>query len=456
MKDIFNQTPDLKEFSIQKNISEIILKASSEINEADIPRVIKEFTDYFKAISARGRAPALIRINDSKNDKPEKEKIPRVVIIGDLHNDFNALGTILNKLALSPYDYFNNAILIFAGDYVDRGSRPLETLRLIFAMKKLLGDRCILLQGNHEQIKFIDSKLRSEVFPAETAEDIMNKYFTPEVNKLYSEYCRRLPYAVSLNQADKKYLICHGSIPKDDSFPLFNVEKLSQLMLPADEKSVISVMLKEMVWGDPVEYDRKMQESVTRFEFGRLQFEEFMKEKNFDFLIRSHEPADFGIKESFDKHLFTVFSSGGSANTDTAYSDEVHQPAFIILREDGTIAFESIFDFGLLSSAPFKNVENCLYKFNIVHIETTSKIENKEKKLSFFRHIIKKDNSAKIFPQDENSGSYEVKKDINPEDPIEKPVNPNIFLNEEFYIDPVNPPKFLEEFIVKITDNKKP
>jgi hypothetical protein len=470
MIDIINQILNLRGESLQNHLSEIIANASAEINEPDIPHLSTEFTNYYKKFLASNHFPALIQIKPGYNEKTENVDIKRIVLVGDLHNDFNSLSTMLYKLSVSDYDYFQKAFFIFTGDYSDRGARPLETLRLLYALKTYLGDRCILLCGNHELISLRNGLIKAEFCPADTSEEIMNKYFNTEINKLYTDYCSRLPFMVTIDNAGKKILVCHGSIPKDEAFPLFNLERMAEIKLPRDEKSVLSLMLKQMVWGDPVDYEKKLQENVTRFEFGRQQFTEFMNKNKFDIFVRSHEPVQGGIRYMFENKLITIFSSGGEKNPDSAYSDEVSTPVFGIIMEDGKMCFESVFDIGVIASSSIELAENSVCRFSRVEknpeVNTAEKIVQTDKSIILTTaeeqeekvpQPLKEDkhiepsliaglvNTAKsIFhispiPNTDKGGNSE-KSDLHSEDSK----TPKSLMNEEFFIDINSLPKFIK------------
>lgn len=65
-------------------------------------------------------------------------------IIGDLHGQFTDLLRFLTARD------FHHETFLFLGDYVDRGTRSLEVLCLLFALKIRFPNRFILLRGNHE------------------------------------------------------------------------------------------------------------------------------------------------------------------------------------------------------------------------------------------------------------------------------------------------------------------
>jgi hypothetical protein len=336
------QLENMKDQPMKEIISLLIEIASSSLTESDYPDLIKEFNYYYSSQLAKESFPAIIRIPAKNGDQGIYSASSRVVIIGDIHSDFNALSSILRKLSASSFDYFSKAIFIFCGDYTDRGRRPFETLRLLYALKSLIGDRCIFLKGNHELIRYSCLLLSPAFYPADTCE-LMNRVLSPEINNLYASYLARLPYMVSLHYSGKKYLICHGSIPRYDNAPYFDEEKLLEYLLPSNEYSREGILLNQMLWGDPGNSSSSFKGLEVRFEFSKSEFLKFMDRNGFDILIRGHQPVDKGVMLCYNNRLISLFSSGGHNNPDSCYPDDVSSPAFLILMENGEIRPEKVF-----------------------------------------------------------------------------------------------------------------
>lgn len=346
MYDILQQIEGFRDQGLKNNLAQVIDNASTLLGESDYPDLIKEYSAFYASQLSKQVFPALIRIKNTDEEKadeaPVSKDVQRIVIIGDIHSDLTALSAILKKLALSPYDYFSKAIFIFCGDYTDRGRRPFETLRLLFALKTFLGEKCILLKGNHEIIKYTCGLLRPEFYPADTIE-LMNCVFSQEVNNLYASFLARLPYLISLNHSGKRYLVCHGGIPRHDYSAIYNEEKFSEYFLPAGDHSKEEIMLNQMLWGDPGDASSSFRGTEIRFEFNKAEFLEFMDRNRYDILIRGHQPVDNGVMFCYNNRLISLFSTGGHNNSDSYYPDDVASPAFVIINEDGEILPEKVF-----------------------------------------------------------------------------------------------------------------
>ena len=80
----------------------------------------------------------------------------RLVVIGDVHGCDRLLLSLLNRLgALDP----SPERLIFTGDLIDRGDNSASVLSLVYGLRGRLGDRLVVLRGNHEQmmLDFLDA-----------------------------------------------------------------------------------------------------------------------------------------------------------------------------------------------------------------------------------------------------------------------------------------------------------
>ena len=73
-----------------------------------------------------------------------KIKVPEdteIVHIGDIHGAYNLIQD------LEPSD---NRILVFHGDYIDRGTAPRKVLERVLYLKRRYPDKVFLIEGNHE------------------------------------------------------------------------------------------------------------------------------------------------------------------------------------------------------------------------------------------------------------------------------------------------------------------
>ena len=75
----------------------------------------------------------------------------RTIIIGDIHGCIGALDALLSRLRPGPEDR-----LVLLGDLFDRGSESWEVLQRVRALAADMGERFVLLRGNHEDYLLLE------------------------------------------------------------------------------------------------------------------------------------------------------------------------------------------------------------------------------------------------------------------------------------------------------------
>jgi len=206
--------------------------------------------------------------------KPQEAE--QVVFVGDTHGDLEATQRVLERFGSS------GAVLVFLGDYVDRGPRSKENLRLLLEFKLEHPKQLYLLQGNHEGWKAFP------FYPADFWEGL-----DPELRDLYSEALAGLPYAVVLPNG---VLGLHGALP--------SVEALQQI----DEIAFGSEAWREIVWGDWQDAPGAfLGDYGGRPQFGRDHFNQQMARFGMKVLVRSHQPQ--APQFLFDDRCLTIFTS---------------------------------------------------------------------------------------------------------------------------------------------------
>lgn len=111
---------------------------------------------------------------------PTVEGYDNIEFIGDIHSQYDTLKDWMNM-------YDRKTLYIFTGDYIDRGDKPVEVIRLLSYLHKRYGN-VVLLEGNHEKwLKYYRrkdfEKIRSDEFKNNTLPKLSNlddgvlKYF---------------------------------------------------------------------------------------------------------------------------------------------------------------------------------------------------------------------------------------------------------------------------------------
>lgn len=232
---------------------------------------------------------------------------------------------------------FDERIVVFDGDFVDRGESSLEVLASLLVLKMAHPDNVFLIRGNHE-----DSMVAS-VYGFR--DEIRKKYGdadAPKIWKLVGQTFAALPLALRTKTA----LILHGGLPSPD-FDLRQLESLPKEKRFKCETIVNPVTLEEkflagIVWSDPTDGDENAVEFNPRgvgILFGSRIAENFLERSNLQFLVRGHEVVQSGMRDmkcGKDKSVITVFSAAAyPANTGT------NRGAILHLNPDGSHVHES-------------------------------------------------------------------------------------------------------------------
>lgn len=353
-----------------KTPKERAIEAVLTIKEAeveDLPSIMKELKSYFSNYKNEDYTKDLsskdyFRFIDLRNT-PET----RVVVIGDIHSDYNSLVAALLKLSVSDYNYFEKAIFVFLGDYLDRGSVLFEPLLLLKRLKEILGDRLIMLKGNHESVLYDKEKqqITTKVTPNQSCM-CLNEYCAKdqEFIRLFASFYNTLPIYVYLKTMEKNVLLTHAAIPRDKFLDSIHFDDTSGCIIfesdvPMTERLKIrNTILKDMIWGDPSEYDEKIQ-TEGRFEFGSKQFERFARLNHISLLFRSHEEVPKGYKSFYGNRLYTIFSTGSHENSQTGYPSV--EPAFAVIQGN-QVFIENSYVYRILKEGTAINVVNLFNK----------------------------------------------------------------------------------------------
>jgi len=77
-------------------------------------------------------------------------KFNRVIVVGDIHGEFDNLQKVMNAIG----DINEDDLLIFLGDYIDRGYESYDVLNYLKSFKNDYENNSVFLKGNHEDMMF--------------------------------------------------------------------------------------------------------------------------------------------------------------------------------------------------------------------------------------------------------------------------------------------------------------
>jgi len=199
----------------------------------------------------------------------------RFVFIGDTHGDLEASRTVFER-------YFDEkTTLVFLGDYVDRGEKSEENVNYLLEKKLANPDRVIMLQGNHEGLKY------RKFGPVNFWNSL-----SPGDREKYMKLLSALPLAFSWNGI----IATHGGLPD-----LAKLEEINKI-------EGGDTNWEKITWGDFNEVDGYLLGGgFGRPQLGKDYFNQAMKSFGKSVLIRSHQPNL--PTYTFEKRCITIFTS---------------------------------------------------------------------------------------------------------------------------------------------------
>ena len=235
--------------------------------------------------------------------EPRKEH--KVVFVGDTHTAVDVTQAVLDKY------YEETDLVVFLGDYVDRGNTGIENLGLITSKFLEDPDRIIMLRGNHE------SPLTNPYYGF--LDEVKAKLGEASYDS-FKDFFQAMPYAVVVNN----YLCIHGGIAA-------GLETVSQIAgLPRPDLNPDDPVAFQLLWNDPRDMIEGFLPSVRgegAYYYGSDVTQGFLENNALRGIIRGHEVVD-GFREDMDGKVVTVFSSryhGASAGILVLDSDEMKQ-----------------------------------------------------------------------------------------------------------------------------------
>lgn len=212
----------------------------------------------------------------------------RVVIVGDTHGDYDT-----SKKAADTYLGTEDTVLLFLGDYVDRGPKQIENINFLLNLKSRFPNRIYLIRGNHETPT---ANLNYGFF------NLVSSKYSIELYRKYSELFAQMPYAAVLGSS---ILCVHGGLAEG----LKDLEQIASL--PKGEVDPVSPLVVQLLWNDPREgisgFEKSLRGEGIRY-FGRDVFDIFMEENKLSLMLRAHEAYPEGYAYLFEGRLLGLFS----------------------------------------------------------------------------------------------------------------------------------------------------
>ena len=162
------------------------------------------------------------------------------MVVGDIHGDFFTLKKIIERIDFTDFLKNESNLLIFLGDYVDRGEYPLEVLLVICKLKNSYPNSVFVLRGNHESYSH---------FPFSSMIFTQGLPISLENQQIVFMICHILPFFESLPlvcEINGFSILTHGGLPVIEN-PLFFKDYKLNLSNALNNKT----LLEEILWNDP-------------------------------------------------------------------------------------------------------------------------------------------------------------------------------------------------------------
>jgi len=214
-------------------------------------------------------------------------------IVGDIHGQYYDLLRLFEYGGFPP-----EANYLFLGDYVDRGPNSIETICLLLAYKIKYPENLFMLRGNHEC---------SGINQISAFYNERKERYGLKVWKLFNDCFNCLPLGAII---EDKILCIHGGLSPD----LKTLDQIRRIVRPTEIPD--TGLLCDLLWADP-DLDAQGYEINDRgvsFIFGGDVVEKFLKQHEFDLVVRAHQVVEDGYEFFAKRQLVTIFSAPNYCN----------------------------------------------------------------------------------------------------------------------------------------------
>jgi len=224
----------------------------------------------------------------------------KLFVVGDVHGDLDVFREVV-RIVKEEWKKSSNTLLLFLGDYADRGDYGLEVIEELKELIKRYPTKVVALKGNHEDY---DEDGNPKFGPCDLIHEVVSKrgvwhdYFRENLKEFFGS----LPIAAKY----ESILFVHGGIS-------LKVKSLEDLMFPSKE------IEEDVLWSDPFDgYGDHPNPRGAGVLFGRDVTDKVLSLLSVNKLIRGHQPqkAINGIFEEHEGKIITVSSTrvyGGKA-----------------------------------------------------------------------------------------------------------------------------------------------
>ena len=276
------------------------IEAVKQLTQESFTVNLKEFTELTSGVVD------ILRTEENHDGKMkvkgrmiELQAEGEVTVIGDLHGDLETLAQILRTSEfLKKAGTDESSLLLFLGDYGDRGVLSPETYYVVLKLKSSFPENVVLMRGNHEGPDDIQASPHD--LPA-----YFHNRFGERWTEAYLGLKELFGYLYTSVLVEDRCVMLHGGVPSQAK----SIDDLAY----AHARHPLESHLEEILWSDPEEGMKGTHPSPRGAGkvFGQDVTERFLNMLKVKVLIRGHEPADSGFKVNHGGRILTLFSRKG-------------------------------------------------------------------------------------------------------------------------------------------------
>ncbi|MEM2136993.1 MAG: metallophosphoesterase family protein [Candidatus Methanomethylicia archaeon] len=217
----------------------------------------------------------------------DQTNVERIIVVGDIHGDYNSFKRVI--------ELFNpdGDVIVFLGDYADRGDMGVEVIEGINEFMENYDDRIIALKGNHEDYRDGEPYFQpcTLIWEADIKRGGWRNYYHSFLTRFFNKLFLAAIY--------RNILFVHGGVSS-------KIKSIRDLDYPNPE------IEEDVLWSDP--YDG--EDEIPNYRGAGVMFgpdisEKICKNLNVNYIVRSHEPRK-AFRKPFIEHdgrIITVSST---------------------------------------------------------------------------------------------------------------------------------------------------